>query len=531
MEPTGMTTSASMEDELPQTTTTQQDHDPNGAPPGLADIAAICAASEKLRTLCEPYPSLGMSPSAPHTAAPPAASPAVASPAVAPPTATSHAATSGGSGSNLPTCQNCSTSTTPLWRRDEFGSVLCNACGLFLKLHGRPRPISLKTDVIKSRNRVKTMRPDLANKKKQQQQLQQQQQQQQQQQAQNFVSTDPNGVDITGQTAAAAAHAAQAARRTSQKSANGHDGSDSPISRTGTPSMYSHSLSSFMVEDPYQTGYVATGEGRATSPLNGDRKMEAPQTHEQLIAHNSSLKTRVSELEVIIELFRGRLSQLEQQEAVARSGQQVAGAEQTQLRSQLEATRESEAQLRAQLEDSHRRENSLKRRLDDLELELKAAQDAREALEERPAKKPRIAEVQIKDEVAAGIEAAAEALLAAEAVKPTEPTATEPAPAPAVEAPEAPVVSQAPEVAQPSETAEVPAATETADSPVAPEATEATATAEATETSESKEVTKAPEDIEIPDAPAASEVSAPEESAPEITEGVEATEPAIAATA
>ena len=47
-----------------------------------------------------------------------------------------------------------------------MGSVLCNACGLFLKLHGRARPISLKTDVIKSRNRVKTMRPDLAKQKK-----------------------------------------------------------------------------------------------------------------------------------------------------------------------------------------------------------------------------------------------------------------------------------------------------------------------------------------------------------------------------
>ncbi|CAI4034315.1 hypothetical protein SMKI_10G1020 [Saccharomyces mikatae IFO 1815] len=54
---------------------------------------------------------------------------------------------------NVPVCRNCSTSTTPLWRRDEHGAVLCNACGLFLKLHGKPRPISLKTDVIKSRNR------------------------------------------------------------------------------------------------------------------------------------------------------------------------------------------------------------------------------------------------------------------------------------------------------------------------------------------------------------------------------------------
>lgn len=40
-----------------------------------------------------------------------------------------------------PICRNCRTSTTPLWRKDQLGSVLCNACGLFLKLHGRARLI------------------------------------------------------------------------------------------------------------------------------------------------------------------------------------------------------------------------------------------------------------------------------------------------------------------------------------------------------------------------------------------------------
>ncbi|GAN02876.1 hypothetical protein MAM1_0029d02325 [Mucor ambiguus] len=50
-------------------------------------------------------------------------------------------------------CTNCNTTTTPLWRRNPEGNPLCNACGLFLKLHGVVRPLSLKTDVIKKRNR------------------------------------------------------------------------------------------------------------------------------------------------------------------------------------------------------------------------------------------------------------------------------------------------------------------------------------------------------------------------------------------
>jgi GATA-binding protein, other eukaryote len=59
-----------------------------------------------------------------------------------------------GGDSGIPTtCTNCFTQTTPLWRRNPEGHPLCNACGLFLKLHGVVRPLSLKTDVIKKRNR------------------------------------------------------------------------------------------------------------------------------------------------------------------------------------------------------------------------------------------------------------------------------------------------------------------------------------------------------------------------------------------
>ena len=50
-------------------------------------------------------------------------------------------------------CTNCETTKTPLWRKDVNGMPLCNACGLFLKLHGVTRPISMKTDVIRKRNR------------------------------------------------------------------------------------------------------------------------------------------------------------------------------------------------------------------------------------------------------------------------------------------------------------------------------------------------------------------------------------------
>lgn len=66
-------------------------------------------------------------------------------------------------------CSNCNTRTTPLWRRDPAGNPLCNACGLFLKLHGVVRPLSLKTDVIRKRQRnTKSCSPKAEDAAKQQ---------------------------------------------------------------------------------------------------------------------------------------------------------------------------------------------------------------------------------------------------------------------------------------------------------------------------------------------------------------------------
>ncbi|KAL2830778.1 hypothetical protein BDW59DRAFT_14038 [Aspergillus cavernicola] len=57
-------------------------------------------------------------------------------------------------GNLLVCCQNCGTTVTPLWRRDENGHPICNACGLYYKLHGCYRPTTMKKTIIKRRKRV-----------------------------------------------------------------------------------------------------------------------------------------------------------------------------------------------------------------------------------------------------------------------------------------------------------------------------------------------------------------------------------------
>lgn len=49
-------------------------------------------------------------------------------------------------------CQNCGTVNTPLWRRDGQGHIICNACGLYNKMHKFTRPVTSQ-DFIKRRKR------------------------------------------------------------------------------------------------------------------------------------------------------------------------------------------------------------------------------------------------------------------------------------------------------------------------------------------------------------------------------------------
>ncbi|CAD5226982.1 unnamed protein product [Bursaphelenchus xylophilus] len=52
-------------------------------------------------------------------------------------------------------CSNCETTVTTAWRRDAEGRLVCNACGLYYRLHKTNRPVSMRKDAIQQRFRRK----------------------------------------------------------------------------------------------------------------------------------------------------------------------------------------------------------------------------------------------------------------------------------------------------------------------------------------------------------------------------------------
>ncbi|CAK5128369.1 unnamed protein product [Meloidogyne enterolobii] len=51
-------------------------------------------------------------------------------------------------------CSNCNTTITTLWRRNHNGEPVCNACGLYYKLHHIARPLTMKKQTVQTRQKI-----------------------------------------------------------------------------------------------------------------------------------------------------------------------------------------------------------------------------------------------------------------------------------------------------------------------------------------------------------------------------------------
>jgi GATA-binding protein, other eukaryote len=92
-------------------------------------------------------------------------------------------------------------------------------------------------------------------------------------------------------------------------------------------------------------GFGFRAPSPSASSVNGSH-LEPPLPYDSLAAQNTALKIRVSELELIHDLYQNRVKELEQSEQTAQ---------------------QTETQLRKELEESKQREADLKRKVDELE--------------------------------------------------------------------------------------------------------------------------------------------------------------------
>lgn len=153
-------------------------------------------------------------------------------------------------------------------------------------------------------------------------------------------------------------------RRVSQMTASvTSDRSHSPVSRTGTPGALhdpniapQHLFDGAAMNDHHFNGSPSLPALHFNQPspsaisLGGDRHLEAPMTYEQLVAANTNLRTRVSELEVINMVYS-----------------------------------DNENSLRSERDRAFKERDELKRKFDELEKRFQEINDP-----EQPLKRPRL---------------------------------------------------------------------------------------------------------------------------------------------
>ena len=55
-------------------------------------------------------------------------------------------------------CANCFTTTTSTWRKDSLGYPVCNACGLYFRVHQKKRPAEWAREGVMKRKRINKMK-------------------------------------------------------------------------------------------------------------------------------------------------------------------------------------------------------------------------------------------------------------------------------------------------------------------------------------------------------------------------------------
>ena len=92
----------------------------------------------------------------------------------------------------------------------------------------------------------------------------------------------------------------------------------------------------------------------------GDKHLEPPQTYDYLQRENTTLKTKVSELEVINGLYKDRISELERNDMLHRQAHEQAQVRENELRRRLGSLEREMMEMRKSSSP-----NSLKRTHDD----------------------------------------------------------------------------------------------------------------------------------------------------------------------